>query len=73
MVAAYCCFRQSDTGELSDFPRNGNLDTAPPPIRSPVASRMGWASGLRLQGGVWSEELSDAVDTKTRQRECGKS
>lgn len=66
MVAAYYCFRQADTGEISDFPRYGNLDThtAPPPPRSLVASRMGWASGL--QERVWTEELSDAVGTKTR-------
>lgn len=29
MVAAYYCFRQADTGEISDFPRYGYLDTPP--------------------------------------------
>lgn len=37
------------------------------PVKSLETSRMGWASGLRLGVGVvWSEELSEAVDTEPR-------
>lgn len=52
-MAAYCCFRQTDTGELSDFPRNGNLDTPPPPPLETLwlpewAGPVGWLQ----RGGV---------------------
>lgn len=38
------------------------------PARILEVSRMCWASGLRLEAGLLSEEVSDTVDTKTRER-----